>query len=108
MGESSSVVTVVDESGVQWRLRTDRLPGRVLAVEADEESAVVWYEASSPDRFLMQREPWPRRMTVGEDGGLVVDRFGREWKAIGVRPDGSVGRLEDWHPADLWADYQDA
>lgn len=103
MGESSSVVTVIDESGVGWRLRTDRLPGSVLAVEADEESVVVWYEAPPPDRYLMQREPWPRRMTF-DDGGRVVDGAGRRWGAVGISANGSVGRLEDWHPADLWAE----
>ncbi len=118
MGESG-VVTVVDEAGDAWCLRTDRLPGTVLAVEADEGSVVVWYEAPPPDRYLMEREPRPRRMTFDEDGDLVVDGVGRRWGksvdgvgrrwgAVGVAADGSVGRLEDWHPADLWADFQDA
>ncbi len=107
MGKSR-VVTVVDESGVGWRLRTDRLPGRALAVEADEESVVVWYEAPPPDRYLMEREPTARRMTFDDDGGRVVDVAGRRWGAVGVTADGSVGPLEDWHPADLWADFQDA
>ena len=103
MGESG-VVTVVDEAGDAWCLRTDRLPGTVLAVEADEGSVVVWYEAPPPDRYLMEREPWARRMTFDEDGDLVVDGVGRRWGAVGVAADGSVGRFEDWHPADLWAD----
>ena len=107
MGKSR-VVTVVDEAGDAWRLRTDRLPGRALAVEADEESVVVWYEAPPPERYLMEREPTARRMTFDEDGDLVVDGVGRRWGAVGISADGSVGPLEDWHPADLWADFQDA
>ena len=103
MGESG-VVTVVDEAGDAWRLRTDRLPGRALAVEADEESVVVWYEAPPPNRYLMEREPLPRRMTFDENGALVVDEAGRRWATVGVAADGSVARFEDWHPADLWAD----
>ena len=106
MGESG-VVTVVDESGVEWRLRVGRLPGTVLAVEADDTTVMVWYEAPHPGRYLLEREP-ARRMTFDDDARLVVDELGRRWGAVAVAADGSVGPLEDWHPADLWADHPDA